>query len=284
MFFDPACIPCIINQAYKAAKLFSNGDKDLQFKLVKDASKEIQNIDEDYTAPLFSAVIQASIEKELGVKNPYKKLKESNLKEAEKYIPYVQTLIDNSNDKIEIAIRAAITGNTIDLGANPDFDLMDDVNKITSNDIVLSALPKFKSDFEKAELILYIGDNYEEALFDKLLLNELSPKKIVYAVRSKPILNDVTLEDAYNLGIDKICEVMESGSKVAGTVLSQCTKEFIDLYNKADMVISKGQGNFETLLNEERPIYFLFKVKCDTIANRAGLPEGKGVLLYNQKK
>ena len=120
-------------------------------------------------------------------------------------------------------------------------------------------------------------------MFDKILLKQLLPKRIVFAVRSKPILNDITLEDAKTLGIDKICEVMESGSKIAGTDLSQCSPEFLNFIEKADLVIAKGQGNFETLLNVERPIYFLFKVKCDVIGRRSGLPVGRNALYLNKR-
>jgi hypothetical protein len=101
---------------------------------------------------------------------------------------------------------------------------------------------------------------------------------VVYAVRSNEILNDITLQDAKILGIDKLCKVIESGSRISGTDLNEGTGEFIDLYKNADMIIAKGQGNFETLLNSERSIYFLFKVKCEVISELCGHPVGTGLL------
>jgi len=284
MFFDPACIPCIIHQAYNSIKLFTDGDKDIQLKVMKEVCAEIRNINKDYTAPMFSSIIQTLVEKNLGIKNPYKKIKENNLKMAKQFIPYLEKMIESSCNKLEISIRAAIAGNTIDLGANPRFDLEYEINRITSDSIILPGLKRFSEDLTKSSLILFIGDNYEEALFDILLLKQLAGKRVVYAVRSRPILNDITLEDAKNLVIDKICEVIESGSTMGGTDLSAATKEFSDLYKTADMVISKGQGNYETLMNEERPIYFMFKIKCEAISGRCGYPVGKGVLILNQKQ
>jgi uncharacterized protein with ATP-grasp and redox domains len=284
MFFDPACIPCIINQSYNAAKLFTNGNKDLQLKIIKEACEEVKKVNSDFTAPLFAKNLQEIVEKNLRIKNPYKKIKEKNLDKAEKFIPYLSALLENSEDRIEWAVRIAAAGNIIDIGANPNFNILDEINKISSDNIDLSELPNFKNDLENSNFILYIGDNYEEALFDKFLLDELKDKRVVFAVRSQPILNDITLIDARNLGIDKICEVIESGSNIAGTNIKECTNEFMELYRNADMIIAKGQGNYETLLNEERPIYFLFKVKCEVISQRCGRPVGKGVLLFNQHK
>jgi len=281
MLFDPACIPCIIKQAYNSAKLFTNSNKELQLKIIKEVCAEALNIDQYSNAPKFSKKMQSVIEKYYGAENPYKKIKEQNIKKAEKYYMFIKMMIEGSSDKLDTAIRAAIVGNSIDFAANPDFNIEYEINRIASSNIELSFLPQFKEDYRKAKLILYIADNYEEALFDKFLINELLPKKIVFAVRSKPILNDITLEDAKQLGIDKLCTVIESGSTIAGTDLSECTQEFLELFHKADIVIAKGQGNYETLLNESRPIYFLFKVKCEAISQRCGYPVGKGILLLN---
>lgn len=281
MNLDPGCIPCIINQAYKASRLFAHQDTELQLKIVKEACAVILTLDGEFSAPQFSSYIQSLIIKSSGIDNPYQKLKEENLIKVRRYIPYLETMVENSADKLEMAIRAAIAGNTIDYGANPKFDIEGEVNRITANNIDLKLLKQFKNDLSKSSLILYIGDNFEEALFDKILLKQLLPNRIVFAVRSKPILNDITLQDAKQLEIDKICKVIESGSEITGTDLSQCSSEFQDLFERADMVIAKGQGNFETLMNSKRQIYFLFKVKCEAIERRCGLPVGTSALYIN---
>ena len=284
MSFDLRCIPCIVNQACNVSKLLAEGNKELQLKIVKEVCRTVDDIDITCTAPMVSATIQSIVEKHLGVANPYASIKEKNRTAAEQYLPYVTALMDGSQDKLEFAIRAAILGNIIDLGANPKFDIEHEINRLTSNNIDLSMLPRFKDNLKYAELVLYIGDNYEEALFDTFLLTELLPRKVVFAVRSKPVLNDITLADAKRIGLHTICTVIESGSTIAGTDLGNSTREFLQLYEKADIVVAKGQGNYETLMDETRPLYFIFKVKCEVIAERSGYPVGHGVLLYNQNK
>lgn len=282
MIFDPACISCIVNQAYNSAKLFGDGDKSLQLRILKDVCEKTKFVNHDLAAPFFSRKIQEIIIEHTGELDPYKSIKKESIAKAEKYIPVLSSMIKNSQNKLEAAIRAAILGNIIDFGASPDFNLEHEIKNITETQIDTSTLSNFKNDLNKAKMILYIGDNYEEALFDKLLLTELLPKRIVFAVRSQAILNDITLAEAKNLNIDIICSVIESGSTIAGTDLNECTPEFLELYNTADLVISKGQGNYETLIDETRPIYFLFKVKCEVISKHCGLPVGKGTMLLSR--
>jgi uncharacterized protein with ATP-grasp and redox domains len=277
-------MPCIINQAYNSAKLTGITDKNAQMSIINETMKKLLNYDRDITGPHFSDVLQSIVVKYSEDKSPYSKIKQQNLNKARLFIPYLSNMIDEANDKLEMAIRASIAGNTIDLGANPDYNLEGEINRISSNNINLEALPQFKADLQNAENILFIGDNYEEAIFDKLLIKELRPKKITFATRSAEILNDITLSDAHGLGVDKLCRVIESGSKIAGTDLNSCSNEFLELFENADMVISKGQGNYETLLYADRPIYFMFKVKCNVIADICGNPVGRSVLYYHDGK
>ncbi len=279
--FDPRCIPCIVNQATRASALFAEGNKERQLAIIKEVCREIEEIDSAYTAPLFSARIQSIVERHTGMVNPYGAIKEQNRRRVEAYLPYIKGLMDRAEDRLEVAVRAAIVGNIIDLGASPTFDIESEVNRLESDFIDLSMLPRFKQELAEARVVLYIGDNYEEALFDKFLLSELLPRKVVFAVRSRPILNDITLDDARRIGIDVICRVIESGSTIAGTDMKTCSPEFLKLYHEADIVIAKGQGNYETLIDETRAITFIFRIKCEVIAERSGIPVGSGVLLVN---
>jgi len=95
-------------------------------------------------------------------------------------------------------------------------------------------------------------------------------KEITYVVKDKPIINDVQIEDARDCEIDKIAKVISNGGDAAGTVLNLCSREFLEIYHEAPLIISKGQGNFETLSSERTPIFFLFKVKCPMIARDIG--------------
>jgi len=281
MIISPACIPCIVKQAYTLSKLLGVEDEKLQSKIIYETMKLLIEVKDFPTAPHFSEKLQSLIKQNLNGSTSFKEIKERNRKIAEKYIKYLKTMVEASTDKLETAVRISIIGNTIDLGANPNFNLEKDINTLTSDKIDLNSLKLFRADLKKANLILFIADNYEEALFDKILLEQLLPREIVFAVRSAEILNDITFEDAKSLGIDKMCKVIESGSKISGTAMEQVSNEFLDYFNKADLVIAKGQGNFETLLNSKRKIYFLFKIKCEPIAALCGYPVGTGLIYTN---
>jgi uncharacterized protein with ATP-grasp and redox domains len=281
MSIEPGCIPCIVKQAYNFSMLAGISDAEIQKQILFETMEQLLVHKDIRTAPHFSIILQSIICKHAEVNKIYKEIKSRNIRKAEKYINYLSHMIEASDDKLEMAVRASITGNTIDIAANPDFNIEKEINVITSNNINLDFFPKFKDDLQKAKKILFIADNYEEALFDKLLIKELLPKEIIFAVRSNDILNDITLEDAKNLEINKLCRVIESGNVIAGIDLEVCSGDFFDSYNSADMVIAKGQGNYETLFNTKRDVYFLFKVKCDVIAEICGYPVGTSVLYFH---
>ena len=283
MSLSPDCIPCILKQALYAARIAKINDEKIQIEILKYVIKELNNIDNIETAPELSNKIQDIVKVFSGINDPYAEEKERNLKRASKFVPYLKTYINNSYDKLEQAVRVAILGNIIDLGANPDFKLEDEINRINSNNIVLDDYLLFKEKVEKAKYILYIGDNAEEAIFDKLLIEQLQCKNIIFVVRDSYILNDVTIDFAKKIGLNKIAKVISSGSKVAGTNLKETNKTFNKYFFNAPVIIAKGQGNFETLMNCDREIFYMFKVKCEVIAKRTGYKVGTSVLLKNPK-
>ena len=246
------------------------GNSKLQMNIIQETCRAVQDISMDSAGPLFSSTIQSIVEEELGTKDPYRKVKHDSIRKIHRFIPYLEIILKSANDKLDIA-------------ANPGFSIKQEVNRITANKKDGNALQSLREDLNRSVTVLYIGDDYEGVLFDKILLGQLKSKRLVFGVRSYPILNEVTLQDAQNLGIDKVCEVMESGSRIARTDLTQRIKEFLYMFHDADVVIAKGQGNFETLMDVDRPIYLLFKVKCESIARRCGHPTGTSILYLNEK-
>lgn len=279
MFFDPQCIPCILKQAYNSASLFTDS-KEIQLGILKSVCARVAEIKPDSAAPWFSTVIQDLIEDRLKISDVYSEIKEKNLKIALSFQPVIEEKISASEHPLIESIKAAIAGNAIDYGANPDFNISKEVHKIGEINLDEPTLHNFVNSVINAKIILYIGDNTEEAVFDIFLIKALGPERVVFAVRSRPVLNDITIKECKQLKIDKLCEVVESGSRIAGTDLTQCNSQFIDLFNSADVVIAKGQGNYETLLDVSRDIFFMFKVKCPAIALRCGQPEGTAALIY----
>lgn len=282
MLLSPGCIPCIVRQAYNNSRMAEINNSAVQQEILYKIMSLLISDKKIISAHHFSIKLQSVLSKYVDVRKMYRQLKESNLEKAKRYIPYLTHLIEGAADRLEMSIRASIAGNIIDPGPNPNFDLEREINTITSKNINLDAYPKFKEDYKKAKSILFIADNYEEALFDKLLIQQMHSKEIIFAVRSTEILNDITFEDSMKLEINKLCKVIESGSSIAGTDLNQCNDEFINLFENSDLVIAKGQGNLETLLDVKRPVYFMFKVKCEVISELCGYPIGSGALHYNK--
>lgn len=145
----------------------------------------------------------------------------------------------------------------------------------------------FKSALKKAQNILYLADNAGEVLFDRVLIEEIKEingdKDIIYAVKEKPIINDALAEDAHAAEIQKYAKIISSGVDTPGTVLSLCSSEFLKVYRRAEMIISKGQGNFEALSDSKRPIFFLFMAKCSVVAQDIKCKVGDIVLLHKTK-
>ncbi len=230
-------------------------------------------------APEVARKNQHQIKELLGIEDPYKDIKiRSNQYLLDKY-PYFRDLIKNSKDPFDTALRLAIAGNIIDYAANPDFDLEGTIDKVLKEDFAINHSAELKKKLKTANTVLYLGDNAGEIVMDKLFLEHLELPNVYYAVRNAPVINDVTLEDARQTGIDKHATVISNGYDAPSTILSRVSKEFMEIYTKADVVISKGQGNLEGLLNERNPkLFFLLMVKCNMIAEKFDVKKGDFVV------
>ena len=270
------CLPCFMEQALRASRIATNEDKLIK-QVLDEMGAMIKDIPMENTPAESGMVVYRKIREITGVTDPYRKIKQQHIAEAKALYPDLEKMVTESEDSLLTAIRLAIAGNVIDLGINKTFDLVADIRKILSQDFAIFDYEAFKTKLAAAESVLYIGDNAGESVFDKLLIKQLN-KPVKYVVRSHPIINDVTMEDALASGLDEVAELIDSGSEAPGTILSQCTPEFLKIYREADMVISKGQGNYEGLSDEKRTIFFLLKAKCHVIAGDLGVKEGDIIL------
>ena len=181
-------------------------------------------------------------------------------------------MVNNSKNRLLTAIRITIAGNVIDLGVGKEFNILEDVEKILDQEFAIFDFEGFKYQLKNATSILYLGDNAGESVFDKILIEELN-KPVTYVVRDLPVINDVTIEDAISSGLDEVAEIITSGTSASGTILNLCNDVFVERFNSADMIISKGQGNYEGLSNVDRLVFFLLKAKCAVIANNLKVKE-----------
>jgi len=271
------CYPCFFVQALKTARLVTSEEKVI-LRILKEVSLYLSQASFDVTPSEIGLGIYRIISRITGVKDPYKEVKERCISQALALYPELKKLIDASENRLMTAVRLAIAGNVIDFGTSSSFDLNRDLEAILSQDFALNHFDDFQSTLKKADRILYIADNAGETVFDRLLIEEIG-QPVIYAVREKPIINDATREDAVLSGLDKVSKIISSGCDSPGNILKFCSAEFLRAYRSADLIISKGQGNYEALSDEKRPIFFLLKAKCPVVARDLGLEEGSIILL-----
>ncbi len=270
------CFPCFFIQALKTARLVTS-DEDIILQILKDVSAYLSQASFDVTPSEIGLGVYRILSQRTGVKDPYKEVKERCIQQALSLYPELKKSIETSEDRLMTAVRLSIAGNVIDFGTDSSFDLKQELGTILSQDFAVNHCEEFRSALEKAQNIVYIADNAGETVFDRLLIEKIN-KPVIYVVRERPIINDATREDARLSGLGNISEIMSSGCDAPGNILKFCSDEFLKIYSSADLVISKGQGNYEALSDEEKPIFFLLKVKCQVVARDLGVREGSIIL------
>ncbi|MEO0292621.1 MAG: ARMT1-like domain-containing protein [candidate division WOR-3 bacterium] len=287
------CIPCFFRQAIEASRI-AGADEGTEKKIIDEIARVILGIKLTATPPEMGKTIHNLVKKLTGKEDPYKKVKEESTKEALKIYPEIRKKLESTGNRLLFAVELAIAGNIIDYGTKKSLNLQEELSKILQKEEksikkeseYLFNFRSFKNDVEKARNILYVADNVGETIFDRILIEEIKrvdpAKEIIYAVKEKPIINDALREDAISAGIDKFAEIISSGSDIPGTILSLCSKEFLECVERADLIISKGQGNFETLSVTGKPVYYLFMAKCAVVAKNVGSEIGDFILLKRE--
>ncbi|MBN2753582.1 MAG: DUF89 family protein [Candidatus Goldbacteria bacterium] len=276
----PECLPCLLKQAIQAARLVGADEKNIM-RVAAKVEEFLETVDIDKNPPSISRNMHRLIRAELKDSDPYLAIKEKYNRIAMEMYESVKVKVKGSNDPLLAAVRAAIAGNVIDFGVQLEFDLEADLNDIMRKDFAAFDYESFKEALSANREVLYLGDNTGETVFDRILIEEIKRiygTKITYAVKESPILNDALHEDAVFAGIDKIADVISSGADSPGIVLEYASEDFKKRFYSAGMIISKGQGNFESLYGEPVPAFFLLKLKCEVIAKHIGLPLG-GIVL-----
>jgi uncharacterized protein with ATP-grasp and redox domains len=272
------CIPCIVNQSIKIARHLTQDGKKQEI-LLQQVLKSLSSMSYHQTPPHLGREAHRVIRRVLNHPDPFLKVKKEFNRQVKTLYPTLKEKVDSSIDKLTCAIRLAIAGNVIDFGPQRHFQLIKTVEEALLKKPAIDDSGSLKVDLRAASSILYIGDNAGETFFDKILIEQLGPAKICYAVRGSAVINDATSEDAYYAGIDRVAEIVSSGSDAPGTILEDCSNSFRSVFDRAGLVIAKGQGNYETL-NEVKgkKLYFLLMVKCKIIARDLGCSVGDFVI------
>ena len=277
------CIPCFFKLALEQARLVT-GDELVHKEIMNDLAAKVPEFSLGLTPPEIAREISKLVTKRCGAGDPYKRLKDQSNRRAMELYPELKKEVAQSGDRLLAAVELAIAGNVIDYGAKNTLNVDEEVQKLLAGDFPSGRdgtfeFEKFRQDLSRAKTVLYLADNAGEIVCDRIFIEEFSEgREVIFAVRDKPALNDALIEDAVFCGIDKVARVISSGVDSPGTVLKYCSDEFLKIFKEADLVISKGQGNYEALTNAGRKIYFLFKVKCPVIAGHSGSTLGDIVL------
>lgn len=278
------CVACLVRQTLEAARI-STDNVNVQEEIMREALSDLQKMPYHYSPPFMAQRIHKIIRDKTKNEDPYKEIKNRFNQFALKLYPKIKKIVDNSEDPFETAVRLAIAGNIIDFGVSGDINenkVEETIQESLKKEFAVYDINKLKRSVNNASLILYLADNTGEIVFDKFLVNELSEKKVIFVVKGSPVLNDATMEDAIVSGMTDLVEVMDNGFDAPGTIIDSCSNEFKKRFNEADLIISKGQGNYESLSNTDKNIFFLLKAKCEVIAKDINCSIGDMIVL--QKK
>jgi len=272
------CIPCFVRQALEAAR-FVTDDPAVHEQLLRNVLRSVAEMDLAQCPPVVAQRVHHHLRQLTGVDDPYRAVKDRFNRMALDMLPELSARVRQAAEPLGTALRLAIAGNVIDLGVNGG--LTEDEARQAAADAMEESFPLdvdgFRKAVQAANPILYLADNAGEIVFDRLLIEQLRAERVTVAVRGGPILNDATIADAEAAGLGDLVEVIDNGSDAPGTILADCSESFRERFTTADLIIAKGQGNFETLSDEMANIYFLFKAKCPVIADHVGLPVGTHV-------
>ncbi len=276
---DFECIPCFIRQTLATVRLTTD-DPLIHEKALREILSVISQMDFQRSPVAMGRSIQRLIQQITGVDDPYKQLKRKFNRLALDLYPMLKQRVNTAPDQFEAAARLALAGNMIDFGSGHTIRPSDVVTTIETS---LSApingdIRLLKQAVDAADTLIYLGDNCGEIVFDRLFIEQLLPKKIIYVVRAAPIINDVTMADAMATGMTDRVSVIDSGSDAPGTLLEDCSTSFKEALKRSDLVIAKGQGNYETLSEIDKPVFFMLKAKCPVVARDIGCAIGSYVI------
>jgi uncharacterized protein with ATP-grasp and redox domains len=292
------CLPCYLRQALRVARICSTREEE-HLAVTAAVSRLLADIDMEQTPPANAIAVYDCIAAVTGCPDPYRDLKKLSNEQAMELLPLIRAELLVSPDPLATAVRFAVAGNSIDYGACATVDIEAAFSRCRSTVLAvdhLGLLLERVRRLKNGSRILYLADNCGEIVYDQLVLEILHAMglDVTVAVRGGPIINDASLEDALACGLDRHACLISSGVACPGTSLDHCSDELLAHFHQADLVISKGQGNFETLSEVDREIFFLLLVKCRAaglhLAELAGMDqrllagEGEMVVYYSPQR
>ena len=276
-FFD--CIPCFVRQGLDSIRMVTD-DEAVHEQLLREILRAAAEMDLRQSPPAMGQRIHRFIRNLTGRSDPYRQSKNRFNRLALEIYPELEARVGRSGNPLETAVRLAIAGNVMDMGVN---------SRLAEHEVHEAIDESLKAPFDgdvkafgeavsHANDILFLADNAGEIVFDRLLIEQLPLEHVTVAVRGFPVINDATMRDAEVAGLTGLVEVIDNGSDAPGTILDHCSDQFRRRFDAVDLIIAKGQGNYETLSDTEKDIFFILKAKCPVIARDLGCEVGSLVL------
>ena len=272
------CLPCFMRQALAAARFADPADEAMHRRVLLTWARAMPDLDLTLSPPAQAGRLYGLLSEATGCADPFAALKDAANRRVLELLPELRARRDASPHPLRTALEIAIIGNYMDAGIGREFDWEGELAALESA-LDPAACAEFEARAADGREVLVLGDNAGEIGLDILLAEALKARgcRVTYAVRGAPILNDATLADAEFVGMTRTCAVVSSGVDTPGTVPERCAPDFLERMRAADLILSKGQGNFEALSDRWPGVFFAFKVKCPVAARLTGRPEGSSV-------
>lgn len=281
MKIHPHCAPCLLSRVYYEAALSTN-DEELQSRAMKAA---LSVLNHTFAGGVPAGEISTRVHRQaylaLGDPDPYASVKRLSNAVAAEFLPLARDYVLQSKDSFKSAVTASIIGNSLDFGVQgfevPLAHFKKTFSELAATGLTIDDTPRIQ-EYAAGGRVVYLADNCGEILFDTLLFEQLHAlgAHIILVVRGAPILNDATLEDVHKLRIHRTVEqVLTTGSNAIGVCIKEAPAGLITALETADIIISKGMANYETLSEHSyRPIAHLLRAKCEPVARSIGTEKG----------
>jgi uncharacterized protein with ATP-grasp and redox domains len=271
------CLPCFLRQAVEAAKM-ATADPLKQREVVDAVLHLLGATSASDGPPQIAARVHRTVRRVSGCDDPYGQVKQQSNKAAMELRPRAQELVAASDDPLQTAAKLAAVGNIIDSGVGLRFDLKAEIERANARRFATSDFDRFREEMARASTVLYLTDNAGEIVFDRLLIEQMNHKKMFVAVKAEPMLNDALLADAEFAGIHRLAAVLTTGPDWSGAGAGAGSAGSLEAFAHADVIIAKGQGNYEWLSETKANIFFLLMVKCPVVARDLGVEVSELVL------
>lgn len=276
----PECTRCFMRQAGVAAELAGLASP-ASDALLATIGEELAHLPPGQNPAITASAMHARIRTLSGSADPYRAKKREATAHALGLLPQLRAQLDESADPLLTAVRLAIAGNIIDLGVADEYDLEASIARVLALPPAIDDMERLRFAIEKADNILYLGDNAGETVLDRLLIETLG-RPVTYVVKGGPAVNDATREDAREAGLEEVCEVIDNGAAAMGTLLGQCSEAFRRRFDEAELIIAKGMANYESLSGSRPNLFFLLQAKCAVVAADLGVAEKSVVIRENR--